>query len=109
MTREQEEAFAARSREEEAIYRFEAALGQDGADAAITTMVADIRAAVRDRERLREQGASAYAVQSATRYIHGLIIGLGRLLALRDGMGAEKPSAAWVRGCQHLRDLGVDQ
>ncbi|MDF5759188.1 hypothetical protein [Spongiactinospora sp. TRM90649] len=90
-----------RTRREDALYRSEAAIGRPGIDAAITTALADIHAAIRNREQMRSQDASAYAITCATRHVQGLTIGLGRLLALRDGISAEHAVTAFYRGRTH--------
>ncbi|MFD1547714.1 hypothetical protein [Nonomuraea guangzhouensis] len=88
----------------ETIYRREAALGQVGVDAAITTAIADWRLSRRRYAALMANGQDA-ASDSELREAGATLICLGRLLALKDGLPAEHHVSAFNRGRDHLDRL----
>lgn len=85
----------------ETIYKREAALGQVGVDAAITTAVADWRLSRRRYAALMEHGQDA-ASDSELRAAGGALICIGRLLALKDGLPAEHYVSAFNRGRDYM-------
>lgn len=86
----------------ETIYKREAALGQVGMEAAITTAVADWRLSRRRYAALMEHGQDS---DSELREAAGALMCIGRLLALKEGLPAEHYVSAFNRGRDYMDRL----
>lgn len=104
MTPQQIDAATAYLRDNDAFYRREAALGQTGVDAAITTAVADWRLCRRRYAALIEHGQES-AGDGELREAAGTLMCIGRLLAVREGLPAEHYVSAFNRGRDYMDRL----